>query len=124
MHPARFGGKSHGRPDFKEKNDKNESFFPLNFIVYINLDDGDVQYVLRPFVHPDACCCVLLGVVAQSLKPAQTFSYVQTDAMLGVVVAWPTTLRPFALGFSLMQVNEALIQVSKCNQAPGTINFH
>lgn len=35
--------------------------------------------------------------------------------MLGVV-AWPTALRPFALDFSLVQVNEALMQVSKCNQ--------
>ena len=25
-------------------------------------------YFLRPFAHPFACCCVLLGVVAQSLK--------------------------------------------------------
>ena len=24
--------------------------------------------MLRPFAHPVACCCVLLGVVAQSLK--------------------------------------------------------
>ena len=35
--------------------------------------------MLRPFVHR-CCCCVLLGVVAQSLKPGQTFSYMQTDA--------------------------------------------
>ena len=26
-------------------------------------------YTLRPLAHPAACCCVLLGVVAQSLKP-------------------------------------------------------
>ena len=26
-------------------------------------------YILRPCAHPVACCCVLLGVVAQSLKP-------------------------------------------------------
>ena len=25
-------------------------------------------YILRPCAHPVACCCVLLGVVAQSLK--------------------------------------------------------
>ena len=25
--------------------------------------------MLRPFAHPLACCCVLLGIVAQSLKP-------------------------------------------------------
>ena len=28
-------------------------------------------YMLRPFAHPVACCCVLLGVVAQSLKPVK-----------------------------------------------------
>ena len=25
-------------------------------------------YMLRPFVHPVACCVILFGVVAQSLK--------------------------------------------------------
>ena len=37
---ARFGGKSHGRPDFKreKQNKKSESFFPLNFNVYIDLE--------------------------------------------------------------------------------------
>ena len=28
----------------------------------------------RPFGHPVACCCVSLGVVTQSLKPAKFFS--------------------------------------------------
>ena len=27
--------------------------------------------MLRPFAHLVACCCVLLGVVAQSLKPVK-----------------------------------------------------
>ena len=36
------------------------------------------RYILRPFVHPVACCCVLLGVV--KFEADQTFSYVQTDA--------------------------------------------
>ena len=30
-----------------------------------------VYYMLRPFAHPAAICCVLLGVVAQSLKPVK-----------------------------------------------------
>ena len=30
--------------------------------------------MLRPFAHPVAFCCVLLGVVAQSLKPVKLFS--------------------------------------------------
>ena len=41
-HLARFGGKSHGRPDLqgekKNNNNKAESFFGLNFNVYINVD--------------------------------------------------------------------------------------
>ena len=28
-------------------------------------------YTLHPFAHPVACCYVLLGVVAQSLKPVR-----------------------------------------------------
>ena len=28
-------------------------------------------YTLRPFAHPSARCCVLLGVIAQSLKPVK-----------------------------------------------------
>ena len=28
-------------------------------------------YMLRPFAHPVACFCVLLGVVAESLKPVK-----------------------------------------------------
>ena len=31
-------------------------------------------YMLYPFAHPVACCCVLLGVVAQSLKPVKCLS--------------------------------------------------
>ena len=30
--------------------------------------------MLRPFAHPVACCWMLLGVVAQSLKPVKLFS--------------------------------------------------
>ena len=30
--------------------------------------------MLRPFAHPVACCCVMLGVVAQSLKPVKMLS--------------------------------------------------
>ena len=31
-------------------------------------------YMLRPFAHPVACCCVLLRAVAQSLKPVKPLS--------------------------------------------------
>ena len=32
-------------------------------------------YTLRPFAHPVACCCVLLGVIAQSSKSVKLFSW-------------------------------------------------
>ena len=38
-HPTHFGSKSHGHADFVFK--KNESFIPLNFNVYINLDNRE-----------------------------------------------------------------------------------
>ena len=41
--PARFGGNHIAARTFKEKknnSNKNESFFPPNFNVYINLDNG------------------------------------------------------------------------------------
>ena len=31
-------------------------------------------HMLRPFVHTVTCCCVLLGVVAQSLTPVKLLS--------------------------------------------------
>ena len=45
-HLARFGGKSHGHrartlEEKKNKTQKTESFFPLNFNVYINLDNRE-----------------------------------------------------------------------------------
>ena len=46
-------------------------------------------YMLRPFVHPVACCYILLRVVAQSLKPVKLLAtYKRTQqlpTMLGVV---------------------------------------
>ena len=43
-------------------------------------------YILRLSAHPVACCCVLLGVVAQSLK---TVKLLANNSQL---------LRPFASG--------------------------
>ena len=44
-HLARFGGKSYGHRartlEEKKKKQKTESFFPLNFNVYINLDNRE-----------------------------------------------------------------------------------
>ena len=54
-------------------------------------------YTLRPFAHSVACCCLLLGVVAQKFETGQTFSYVQINGrknaqqccnpLLGVLVS-------------------------------------
>ena len=55
-------------------------------------------YMLCPFAHPVACCCVLLGVVAQSLIPVKRLAKCnrtqQFPTMLGYQ-CWEL-LRPFA----------------------------
>ena len=57
-----------------------------------------VCYMLRPFAHPVACCCVLLGVVAQSLNPVKLLAKckqtLQVPAMLEL-------FRPFACSLTL-----------------------
>ena len=42
-HPARFGGKSHGHPDFKREknNNKAESFFRPSLKIYVNLENRE-----------------------------------------------------------------------------------
>ena len=37
-------------------------------------------YMLRPFPHSVACCCVLLGVTARTFETSQNVSNVQTNA--------------------------------------------
>jgi len=59
--------------------------------------------MLRPFAHPVACCLVLLGVVAQSLKPVKGQQ------------CWEL-LRPFAR--SLKTVSSWDQSIPRC---PGTI---
>ena len=48
-------------------------------------------YMLRPFAHSVACCCVLLGVVAQSLKPVKRLATCkraqQQPTLLGAVAS-------------------------------------
>ena len=51
-------------------------------------------YMLRPFAHPVACCCALLGVVAQYLKPVKLLATCKRTQQL------PTMLCPFARGLS------------------------
>ena len=52
-------------------------------------------YMLPPFAHPVTCCCVLLGVVPQSLKPVKLLAACKLAQQLPT----PTMLRPFAGGF-------------------------
>ena len=76
-------------------------------------------YVLRPLVHPLACCCVLLGVVAQSMKPdkrlaqcwellrplARSFTDHRNDVkMLKLLDAftWVLDIKPRAKGHSII----------------------
>ena len=48
-------------------------------------------YMLCPFAHPVACCCVLLRVVAQSFKPVKRLARCkreqQLPTLLGVVAS-------------------------------------
>ena len=54
--------------------------------------------MLGLFAHPVACCSVLLGVVAQSLKPVRVLSTSKRTQQLPTMLAqrcWEL-LRPFA----------------------------
>ena len=56
-------------------------------------------YMLRPFAHPVACCWVLLGVVAQSLKPVKLL--IQNTLSFTTKLAWwtPVSLYSFLSHF-------------------------
>ena len=56
-------------------------------------------YTLRPFPLPVACCFVLLGVIAQSLKPVKLLAVCKRTQQL------PTMLRFVA---SCVRLHEAL----------------
>ena len=55
--------------------------------------------MLRPFAHPVACCCILLHVVAQSLKPVKQFSQQLSTFLLFCDRGSATMLDPFARFF-------------------------
>ena len=57
-------------------------------------------YVLRPFARPVACCCVLLGVVAQRLKLVKRLAKGHQ--------CWDL-LRPFHLDLDLSSLTTYLI---------------
>ena len=64
-------------------------------------------YILRPFPHPVARCCVLLVLVEHKFETGQTFSYVQTDATTpnNLGSCWLTMLRlPSARSLTLSAV--------------------
>ena len=57
-------------------------------------------YMLPPFAHPVACCCVLLGVCCAKSETLQTFMYVEVDATTpNNVVGQQCYVRVFARGF-------------------------
>ena len=58
--------------------------------------------MLRPFAHPDACCCVLLGVVAQSLNPVKRLATCKRTQQLPTLPGQQclVLLRPFALSLN------------------------
>ena len=71
-------------------------------------------YMLRPFAHPVACCCVLLGVVAQSLKPVKRLATCKRTQQLTTLLGqqcWEL-LRPFTPGFK-QQIPQATIAQSQ-----------
>ena len=51
-------------------------------------------YMVRPFAHPVSCCCMLLGVAAESLKPVKLLATCKWTQQL------PTMLCAFARGLS------------------------
>ena len=64
-------------------------------------------YMLRPLAHPVACCCVLLGVVVQSLKAVKLLATYKLPRILGVV--GQQKLRPFARGLNCLDSEPAHI---------------
>ena len=58
--------------------------------------------MLRPFAHPVACCCMLLGVVSQSLKPFKRLAPCKWTHQLPTPLGqqyWEL-LRPFGLSLT------------------------
>ena len=58
----------------------------------------DVTCCVRLHAHPVACCCVLLGVVAQSLTPVKLLATIKRTQQLS------TLLRPFARSLTLRKI--------------------
>ena len=69
--------------------------------------------MMRPFAHPVTCCCVLLGVVAQStFEIGQTLSYLQMKQQLLVmlgVVGQQCCVRSHGALISLILVTSSLL---------------
>ena len=58
-------------------------------------------YMSCPFAHPVACCCMLLGVVTQSLKPVKRSTTCNRSQQLPILLGqqcWEL-LRSFAFSF-------------------------
>ena len=55
--------------------------------------------MLRPFAHPVACCCVLLGVVVQSLKPVKLLASCKWTQQPPTMLGEPVTLTALVAAF-------------------------
>ena len=62
-------------------------------------------YILRPFAHPVACCCVLLGVVAQSVKPPVKL----LPPCKGTQLRWEL-LRPFSRNCNYIRIGSFTVR--------------
>ena len=67
-------------------------------------------YMMSPFVHPVAYCCVLLGVVAQNLKPVKLLATCKRTQQPPTLLGQPCLelLRPFVRSFRLCSVKSVL----------------
>ena len=66
-------------------------------------------YMLRPFAHPVACFCVLLGVVAQSLEPVKLLAAFKQTQQLPILLGqqcWELWC-PFVRRFNLISKKRA-----------------
>ena len=66
--------------------------------------------MMSPFAHPVAYCCVLLGVVAQSLKPVKLLATGKRTQQPPTLLGQPCSelLRPFVRSFRLCSVKSVL----------------
>ena len=78
-------------------------------------------YMLRPFVHPVPCCCALLGVVAQSLKPVKLLATSKRTQQVGsCCVRLQVALHFFSLYIAQGIVCPSLARAHRVQHFPST----